>query len=47
VFLGRFVKAFGIQGELKLYASEDFWFDALESQRLYMAREGDSRSAAS
>ena len=41
VFLGRFVKAFGIRGELKLYASEDFWFDALESQRLFVAREGD------
>jgi len=41
VFLGRFVKAFGIRGELKLYASGDFWFDALESQRLYTTREGD------
>ena len=42
VFLGRFVKAFGIRGELKLYAAEDFWFDALESQRLYVARDGGS-----
>jgi 16S rRNA processing protein RimM len=42
VFLGRFVKAFGIRGELKLYASDDFWFDALASQRLYVAREGDA-----
>ena len=41
VFLGRFVKAFGIKGELKLYASGDFWFDALESQRLYVRRESD------
>ena len=41
VFLGRFVKAFGIRGELKLYASDDFWFDALESQRLFVARDGD------
>jgi 16S rRNA processing protein RimM len=45
VFLGRFVKAFGIKGELKLYASGDFWFDALESERLYIAREsGEKRS---
>lgn len=42
VFLGRFVKAFGIKGELKLYASGDFWFDALESQRLYVMRDGES-----
>src|SRR5688572_32948413 len=40
VFLGRFVKAFGIRGELKLYASGDFWIEALASQRLYVAREG-------
>lgn len=39
VFLGRFVKAFGIKGELKLYASGDFWFDALESTRLYVVRD--------
>lgn len=42
VFLGRFVKAFGIKGELKLYASGDFWFDALESERLYIMRDGES-----
>jgi 16S rRNA processing protein RimM len=42
VFLGRFVKAFGIRGELKLYASGDFWFDALESERLFVTRDGDS-----
>jgi 16S rRNA processing protein RimM len=41
VFLGRFVKAFGIRGELKLYASGDFWIEALASQRLYVAREGE------
>ena len=40
VFLGRFVKAFGIRGELKLYASNDFWFDALESGRLFVVRDG-------
>jgi 16S rRNA processing protein RimM len=41
VFLGRFVKAFGIKGELKLYASGDFWIEALASQRLYTARDAD------
>ena len=41
VFLGRFVKAFGIKGELKLYASGDFWFDALDSERLYIMRDND------
>jgi 16S rRNA processing protein RimM len=41
IFLGRFVKAFGIRGELKLYASPDFWMEALASQRLFVAREGD------
>jgi 16S rRNA processing protein RimM len=46
VHLGRFVKAFGIKGELKLYASGDFWFDALESQRLYVAREGQDDKRA-
>jgi 16S rRNA processing protein RimM len=40
LFLGRFVKAFGIKGELKLYASDDFWFDALSSQRLFSMRDG-------
>lgn len=39
VFLGRFVKAHGIRGELKLYASEDFWFEVLESRELYAERE--------
>jgi 16S rRNA processing protein RimM len=42
VFLGRFVKAFGIKGELKLYASDDFWMEALASQKLFIAREGGS-----
>ena len=46
VFLGRFVKAFGIRGELKLYAAEDFWFEALDSQRLFIAREGDAEKRA-
>lgn len=38
VFLGRFVKAHGIRGELKLYASEDFWFEVLGSQELFVER---------
>lgn len=42
VFLGRFVKAFGIRGELKLYASGDFWIEALASQRLFITRDGES-----
>ena len=42
VFLGRFVKAFGIKGELKLYASDDFWIEALASQKLFLARDGDT-----
>lgn len=46
VFLGRFVKAFGIKGELKLYAAEDFWFEALDSERLFVAREGDAEKRA-
>jgi 16S rRNA processing protein RimM len=46
VFLGRFVKAFGIRGELKLYASGDFWMEALASGRLFVAREGDAEKRA-
>ena len=42
VFLGRFVKAFGIKGELKLYAADDFWMEALASQKLFVTREGGS-----
>jgi 16S rRNA processing protein RimM len=42
VFLGRFVKAFGIKGELKLYASDDFWMEALASRKLFIARDGDT-----
>ena len=34
IFLGRFVKAFGLRGELKFVASEDFWADVLDSKRL-------------
>lgn len=42
VYLGRFVKAFGIRGELKLYAADDFWFEALSSKRLFMTRDSES-----
>ena len=41
IHLGRFVKAFGIRGELKLYTSDDFWPEALDSQALFIARESD------
>jgi 16S rRNA processing protein RimM len=41
IHLGRFVKAFGIKGELKLYASDDFWPEAFESEQLFIARESD------
>ena len=44
VFLGRFVKPHGIRGELKLYASDDFWFEALSSKRLFVAREAGDES---
>lgn len=46
LFLGRFVKAFGIKGELKLYASDDFWFEALDSERLFVMRDGDDARRA-
>jgi 16S rRNA processing protein RimM len=38
LFLGRFVKAQGLKGELKLFASDDFWFDVLESGELWVER---------
>jgi 16S rRNA processing protein RimM len=41
IHLGRFVKAFGIRGELKLYLSDDFWAEALDSNVLFVAREAD------
>jgi 16S rRNA processing protein RimM len=41
IFLGRFVRAHGIRGELKLYASEDFWFEVLESEQLFVQRTRD------
>jgi 16S rRNA processing protein RimM len=39
IHLGRFVKAFGLRGELKLYASDDFWPEAFDSEKLFIARE--------
>ncbi len=44
IFLGRFVRAQGIRGELKLYASEDFWFEALESEHLFVERTVDGET---
>ncbi len=41
IHLGRFVKAFGLRGELKLYASDDFWPEAFDSRSLFIARESD------
>jgi len=38
IYLGRFVKAFGIKGELKLLCSNDFWAGALASKRLFVQR---------
>lgn len=34
IYLGKFVKAFGIKGELKFLASDDFWAATLESRQL-------------
>jgi 16S rRNA processing protein RimM len=41
VYLGRFVKAQGLRGELKLFASDDFWFGVLESKELWVERSRD------
>jgi 16S rRNA processing protein RimM len=32
------VRAQGLRGELKLYASDDFWFEVLESRELWVER---------
>ncbi len=47
IHLGRFVKAFGIRGELKLYTSDDFWPQALDSEELFIAREADPENERS
>jgi 16S rRNA processing protein RimM len=41
VFVGRFVKPFGIKGELKFVGSDDFWPEVLESKRLELRRPVD------
>ena len=47
VFLGRLVKPHGILGDLKLYASDDFWSDVLESKELWLQVErGDDVAPA-
>lgn len=38
IYLGRFVKPFGLKGELKFVGSDDFWSDVLLSQRLELRR---------
>jgi len=38
IFLGRFVKPHGTRGELKLYASEDFWIEVLDSEELFLSK---------
>ncbi len=43
VFLGRFVKPFGIKGELKFVGSDDFWPDVLKSSRIELRREVDGK----
>jgi len=42
IYLGKFVKAFGIKGELKFLASDDFWGDVFASGRITARwQEGD------
>jgi 16S rRNA processing protein RimM len=41
IYLGRLVKAFGIKGELKFVGSDNFWGEALQSQRLELRRLAD------
>jgi 16S rRNA processing protein RimM len=48
IYLGRLVKPFGIKGELKFVASDDFWREALDSKHLELSRivDGTVRSRA-
>lgn len=39
IVVGAIVKAFGIKGELKFHPSQNFWYDVLESEQLYMRRD--------
>lgn len=41
IYLGRLVKPFGIKGELKFVASDDFWTDVLRSKKLVLYRQAD------
>jgi 16S rRNA processing protein RimM len=43
IYLGSFVKPFGIKGELKFVGSDDFWSDVLRSKRLELHRWVDDR----
>jgi 16S rRNA processing protein RimM len=43
IYLGKFVKAFGIKGELKFLASDDFWEAVLGSNELEVERLEDGR----
>jgi 16S rRNA processing protein RimM len=46
VFLGSFVKAFGIKGELKFVGSDDFWPGVLDSKRLELQRLVDGEAVS-
>jgi len=41
LYLGKFVKAFGIKGELKFLGSDDFWGGVLASEELVVQRLAD------
>ena len=43
IYLGSFVKPFGIKGELKFVGSDDFWSEVLGSKRLELRRWVDNR----
>ncbi len=44
IYLGKFVKAFGIKGELKFLASDDFWPATLQSDVLELRRLVDGNA---
>jgi 16S rRNA processing protein RimM len=46
LYLGKIVKAFGVKGELKFLASEDFWAGVLDSNELALRwrEDGELRS---
>lgn len=43
IYIGKFVKAFGIKGELKLLPSVDFWEDSLKSKNLVLTIDEERR----